>query len=193
MTASMSDGTHLTATTILWRRLDHPGHEFARVWHEGAGWRLAGVAVFAYDKEPCRLDYSVDCDRYWETCAGNLSGWVGDRPVEITIRREAGGRWWLNGTECTGTEVCTDLDLNFTPSTNLLPIRRLGLGIGQEARVTAAWLRFPEFRLEPLAQLYRRTDVTTYRYECASAQFVAELEVDASGFVTRYPHGWVVE
>jgi hypothetical protein len=111
----------------------------------------------------------------------------------MTIRRDASGRWWLNGIECSGTEACIDLDLNFTPSTNLLPIRRLGLVIGQEARVTAAWLRFPEFTLEPLAQLYRRTGITTYHYECVGEQFVAELEVNASGFVTRYPHVWTVE
>jgi len=183
----------VSAETILWRRLDHPGHEFARVWQEDSGWHLAGVAVFAYDQQPCRLDYSVACDRYWRTCASSLSGWVGDRPVDMTMRRDASGRWWRKGSEDSGIEGCVDLDLNFTPSTNLLPIRRLGLRIGQEAQVTAAWLRFPEFTLEPLAQLYRRTGITTYHYECAGEQFVAELEVNESGFVTHYPDIWAVE
>lgn len=81
---------------------------------------------------------------------------------------------------------CIDLDLNFSPSTNLLPIRRLGLAVGQEAAARAAWLRFPSFTLEPLDQRYRRIDAATYRYESAGG-FAADLAVDAAGVVTRYP------
>jgi hypothetical protein len=88
---------------------------------------------------------------------------------------------------------CIDLDLNFSPSTNLLPIRRLDLAIGQEAEVQAAWLRFPSFTLERLEQLYRRIDVATYRYESAGGKFVTELQVNAAGFVTHYPNAWQVE
>lgn len=88
---------------------------------------------------------------------------------------------------------CSDLDLNFSPSTNLLPIRRLGLAIGQEMAVRAAWLRFPSFTLEPLEQLYRRIDAATYRYESAGGRFVTELQVNAAGFVTHYPDFWQVE
>ncbi len=39
--------------------------------------------------------------------------------------------------------VCVDIDLNFSSSTNLLPIRRLDLAIGQDAELTAAWLVSP--------------------------------------------------
>ena len=88
---------------------------------------------------------------------------------------------------------CIDLDLNFSPSTNRLPIRRLGLAIGQEAQVRAAWLRFPSFTLEPLEQIYRRLNATTYRYESAGGKFVAELQVNAAGFVTHYPNFWIEE
>lgn len=37
---------------------------------------------------------------------------------------------------------CVDIDLNFSPSTNLLPIRRFDLSVGASAIVRAAWLRF---------------------------------------------------
>ena len=87
---------------------------------------------------------------------------------------------------------CIDLDLNFSPSTNLLPIRRLNLAVGEEAQVRAAWLRFPSFELEALSQTYRRTAESTYRYE-SSTGFVADLEVNSVGFVTNYPGIWEVE
>ncbi|MGH7311270.1 MAG: putative glycolipid-binding domain-containing protein, partial [Candidatus Rokuibacteriota bacterium] len=152
---------------ILWRRLDQPGHESARLRAHPFGWQLGGTAVFAHDGQPCRLDYGVVCDAAWRTVSGTVAGWVGSETVEITIAVDAARRWWLNGHECPGAAGCTDLDLNFSPSTNLLPIRRLDLAAGAEAEVRAAWLRFPGFSLEPLAQIYRRIDVTTYRYESA--------------------------
>lgn len=71
--------------------------------------------------------------------------------------------------------------------------RRLGLAIGQEAVVRAAWLRFPSFTLEPLELLYRCIDATTYRYESAGGRFVTELHVNAAGFVTYYPNFRQVE
>jgi hypothetical protein len=65
--------------------------------------------------------------------------------------------------------------------------------IGQEMEVRAAWLRFPSFRLEPLAQVYRRIDETRYRYESGGGSFVAELRVNREGFVTYYPNIWEAE
>jgi len=113
--------------------------------------------------------------------------------VEIELSVDSARCWRLNGTECPAVAGCIDLDLNFSPSTNLVPIRRLNLAIGQEARVHAAWLRFPGFVLEPLEQLYRRVGATTYRYESGGGRFVTELQVDAAGFVTHYPGFWQVE
>lgn len=87
----------------------------------------------------------------------------------------------------------TDIDLNFSPSTNLLPIRRLNLAVGEAANVNATWLRFPSFQLELLPQQYRRLGEDIYRYESAGGQFVAELKVNSSGFVLDYPGIWQAE
>ncbi|MCI0394414.1 MAG: putative glycolipid-binding domain-containing protein [Chloroflexi bacterium] len=183
----------MTDQPILWRRLDRPGHESARLFFQESSWRLTGTAVFMHDQQPCRLDYLVVCDAEWQTVAGKVAGWVGRETVEIEIAVDAARRWWLNGMERPEVAGCTDLDLNFSPSTNLLPIRRLELAAGQQAEVQAAWLRFPSFTLEPLPQLYRRLDASTYRYESAGGRFVAELEVNETGFVTHYPKFWQVE
>ncbi len=179
--------------SVLWRRLDQPGHEYGRLFSQHSCWHLAGTAVFAHNQQPCRLDYLVVCDSGWQTLSGKVAGWVGNEAIEIELSADSARRWRLNGTECPELATCIDLDLNFSPSTNLLPIRRLGLAIGQEAAVRAAWLRFPSFTLEPLEQLYRRLDAATYRYESAGGRFVTELQVNAAGFVTHYPNFWQVE
>ena len=183
----------MTDLSILWRRLDQPGHEAARLHFQHASWQLTGTAVFTYNQQPCRLDYLVVCNAAWQTVSAKVEGWIGNETVAVALTVDTARRWWLNGVECPTVAGCIDLDLNFSPSTNLLPVRRLALAIGQEAEVTAAWLRFPDFVLEPLAQRYRRLDVATYRYESAGGSFTTELQVNAAGFVTRYPGFWHCE
>lgn len=147
---------------------------------------LAGTAVFAHAGEPCRLDYRITCDHGFRTRTTVVNGWVGDHDVDLIIEADGAGGWRLNGAECPQVEGCVDVDLNFSPSTNLLPIRRLGLAVGEEAEVRAAWLRFPDFVMEPLLQVYRRTGDRAYHYESGGGEFVSELEVDEAGFVIRY-------
>ena len=178
---------------VLWRRLDRTGHEYTRLSRHGTQWQLTGVAVFQHEQRPCRLDYSVICDGQWRTQAGRVTGWVGDKAVDVAVSVDASRTWRINGAECPEVAGSLDLDLHFSPSTNLLPIRRLNLSIGKQAQVNAAWLRFPGFTLEPLKQVYRRVDDVIYRYESAEGTFVADLKVNAVGFVTLYPQIWAAE
>ena len=183
----------VTERTIIWRRLDTPGHESARLYLVDSNWHLAGTAVFAHEQQPCRLDYLLRCDSRWQTLSGKVNGWVENELIDIEILVDSKHRWLLNGEECAEVDGCIDLDLNFSPLTNLLPIRRLNLAVGQEETVTAAWLRFPSFRFEPLDQMYRRVEASSYHYQSAGGNFVAELEVDDLGFVTRYGDLWRLE
>ncbi len=154
---------------------------------------LTGVAIFEHDSLPCRLDYQVICDLSWSTTSAHVSGWVGKRRVESTVTVDDGRSWKLNGNSCPEVRECTDVDLNFSPSTNLLPIRRLSLAVGERAHVRAAWLRFPGFTLEPLEQSYTRISERAYRYESAGGRFVAELQVNEAGLPTHYGNIWSSE
>lgn len=140
--------------------------------------------------EPSRLDYVVRCDTAWQTSSAAVAGWIGSRAVELRIAADKDRRWTLNGTEYAAVRGCDDIDLSFSPITNLLPIRRLQLTVGGRASVRAAWLRFPECLLEPLDQVYHRIDSDTYRYESGGGSFVALLKVDAVGLVTSYENLW---
>lgn len=179
--------------TLLWQRLDLPGHEACRITSVPTGWRLSGSAVFAYEGDACRLDYAIDCDPGWQTLSATVAGWVGEREVSVGIVRAPSGQWRLNGSDCPQVAGCIDVDLNFSPSTNLLPIRRLALDVGQSASVRAAWLRFPSFTLEPLEQSYARLEENLYQYESAGGRFVAPVTVDEDGLVERYGDLWVRE
>jgi uncharacterized protein len=179
--------------SVLWRWLDRPGHEAARLCFEQGAWHLAGTAVLAHEGEPWRLDYRVICDADWRTRSATIHGWAGERDVALAVEVDAARRWRLNGAECPAVAGCVDVDLGFTPSTNLLPIRRLALAVGQEAPVRAAWLRFPSLTLEPLEQRYRRTGETSYAYESGGGTFTAVLQVNDAGLVLHYPPFWRAE
>ena len=153
---------------------------------------LQGAAVWLQEADPCRLDYRIVCDPQWHTRSVTVTGFVGAHDVDIEIASGPEG-WTLDGRPCPQVAGAVDIDLNFSPSTNLLPIRRLDLAIGEERGVRAAWLRFPGFALEPLEQTYRRLDRHTYRYSSADGAFVRDLPVDARGFVLAYPDFWRAE
>ncbi|HTG33518.1 MAG TPA: putative glycolipid-binding domain-containing protein [Thermoanaerobaculia bacterium] len=178
---------------VLWRRRDLPGHEACRVTALATGWRIAGTAVFLYERQACRLDYTIGCDATWRTLAAKVLGWVGDQDVEVEVLRDLSGDWQLNGRDCPEVAGCIDIDLNFSPVTNTLPIRRLDLKVGEAAPVRAAWLRFPSFSLEPLEQSYARLDKNLYRYESAGGRVVARIGVDEQGLVTEYGDIWARE
>jgi hypothetical protein len=179
--------------SILWRGILFPGHEACRLVSQESGWQMEGTAVFSHEGQICRLDYRIRCDSGWQTVSAKVRGWLDKRVIDIQIKTDTNGRWWLNEVEQPSVMGCMDVDLNFGPSTNLLPIRRLDLAIGQAAEVRAAWLPFPSFELEPLSQLYRRLDETTYQYESNGGQFVAVLKVNRAGFVVDYSGLWLAE
>jgi hypothetical protein len=180
-------------STILWRRLDTPGHEVGELARTPAGWELSGVALLADDGRPCRLDYRIECDAAWHTRRLQLGGHIGGAPAALELTRNAHDEWHADGRPLPELQGCVDVDLAFSPSTNLLPIRRLGLAVGDHASVRTAWVRFPTLHLEVLEQVYTRLDADTYRYESAGGSFRRDLTVTEEGLVTEYPDLWRAE
>jgi len=153
---------------------------------------LSGVAVISERGAPCRVRYEIDCDSEWRTLACLLTGEIGNRAIKTSIKRE-GPTWTVNNVAIPEVTGCEDIDLGFSPATNLLPIRRLGLKDGETAAVPAAWVRFPELTLQLLEQKYTRLGNDKYRYESAGGAFRRDLKVDDKGFVLEYPDLWYAE
>lgn len=178
---------------IRWSRLDVPGQEAAELTQTTNGWRLSGNATFEHAGGTASLTYDIRCDPNWLTENVTVSGIAGEREIDLELLRNHAGEWSVNGSKAWEVTGCDDIDLNFSPSTNMLPIRRLNLEIGQSAEVRAAWLRFPSFTLEPFQQTYTRTAADRYVYESAGGEFRRELTVDTAGFVLEYPGLWLAD
>ena len=180
----------LTIATILWKRLDTPGHEACRLVRRQQGWQLEGDASFVYEGDQCNLSYEVQCDETWRTLSAHVAGLVRSVELNCRVQRMNDGTWFLNEVTQPNASGCVDLDLGFTPATNLIAVRRLNLAIGQERGAPAAYLSFPEFKLELLEQHYHRTHRTKYAYRAPSFGYFAVLEVSDIGFITSYPGLW---
>ncbi|MGK2960948.1 MAG: putative glycolipid-binding domain-containing protein [Gemmatimonadaceae bacterium] len=190
----MTDDSQRTAgERIVWVRLDIPGHESCEQIRTADGWQLRGVAVLAYENQPCRLEYDIHCDGQWLTDVTAITGHVGANTIDLELRRNPAGEWTSNGSKVWELTGCDDVDLNFSPSTNMLPVRRMNLAVGGSAQVRAAWVRFPSFSIEPFEQTYTRLGPETYRYESADGKFSRDLTVDEAGFVLDYPGIWRAE
>ena len=180
-------------TSILWRRLDQPGHDSARLTESPAGAIVEGTAVFSEAGLPCRLDYRIQCDAAWRTLSAHVCGWLDTTAIDLVIAADAARAWTVNGQPCPDVQGCEDVDLSFTPATNLLPIRRTGLAVGARAAVRAAWLGFPALTLAPLRQTYERVAERRYVYQSDGGAFRAILDTHPAGFVTHYEGLWRCE
>lgn len=161
-----------------------------RLW---SGWRLFGAVELHHESPKACLSHVTTCDAHWRTRDCEVTGFIGDAPIAVHIRRDFAGRWSVGDVPVPEITGCVDIDLAFSPVTNLLPIRRLALPIGGTAAVRAAWLRFPELTLEVLEQTYTRVDHNRYLYESADGAFRRELTVDDDGLVLEYPGLWIAE
>lgn len=176
--------------TALWKRLDVTGHDAARIETAPGGHLLQGTAVFRHEDGPACVSYSLDIAPDWSTRRGLVQGFAGERAFALEIVRDADG-WTLDGVAQPGLAHLMDLDLGFTPATNLQQLRRMPLAIGEAADIKVAWFDVGAERLVELPQYYRRLDESRYAYRGFS--YAATLEMAPSGFVKLYPELWEME
>lgn len=181
--------------SFFWRRIGGgTGSDVCRV-HQRAdgGWDLRGMAVFHDEGLACDLGYVVRVDAQWVTQSAQVNGHCGERLVDLHFHPDTDGRWRTGqggGPDAdTGisASACPDMDLNFSPATNMIAIRRMALRVGKEAQAPAAWLSFPDLRLRELPQVYRRLDAVRYQYDAPTVGYSGVLQVCGDGAVVEYP------
>jgi hypothetical protein len=175
-------------TSILWERLDMPGFDRATVAHDAAGYRIAGTALFSRGGASYDIRYSVIVDTQWNTrvVAAHVDGPDGER--RLSLRADEDGRWTTGEEVLPDFDGVRDVDLAFTPATNTLPIRRLGLVVGEGADIDVAYVAFPDRRMGRETRRYERLADDVYRYSVGGRSL--DLSVQGDGLVTGFPEHW---
>jgi len=176
-----------TIVKAQWRALDREGEDRCRLAQLENGWLLIGHARFKDSYGHAALDYVVRCDAEWHTLGADVAGTHGGRELRVSLERE-GSIWALNGQAQPQVRGAVDVDLAFTPATNLMPIRRLYAADKLHSR--AAWLTYPACELKPLDQTYTSVTSEIVTYAALQTGYVTQLCVDPSGFATLYPGVW---
>ena len=174
--------------TIVWKRLDTSGLEYAEIALDPLS--IEGRVVVVEESVPFAVAYRVTCDAGGATERAALRVRCGGVEREHLLIREQTGGWTLDGVPKSQLEGLLDVDLSVTPSTNTPTLRRLRLAVGQSAEVTAAWVRFPSLEVAPLRQIYRRVSPGSYAYRAPDLDFEALLECDEEGLVITYSGLW---
>jgi hypothetical protein len=169
-----------TTRRVLWQRSDVPGTEWCRLTMGPGGSSLAGTVTLAWEGAPWRIEYAIELDAAGRT---RHLAVVADG-VDLILEADGHGRWTRHGSVLIDDPDALDCDLGFSPSTNTLPIRRLGLAVGETREIAVAWVLFPSFEVVLGRQSYERLAERTWRYR--STGFEADLTVDEDGLVDAY-------
>lgn len=184
----MEKGGMMMTYDVIWKRLEGEGLEYCTVTLQPA--TVIQGKVICADADRCFVEYEVKCDAEGGTEEVVVRYHEEQKIRTLRLERDHQDRWTVNGVvqdELTGAK---DIDIGVTPSTNVLPIRRLQLEIGQCAEVMAAWICFPQFTVQPLLQSYEKTGDNTYIYRSIDSGYTAHLQVDANGVAINYEDQW---
>jgi hypothetical protein len=172
---------------VLWQGLIAPSMERFILVASANGFEFNGLLLQAHQDVPYVARYTIQVDEGWRTRAVEVELENGGRK-SLSLSTDGAGHWTDHGKPISDLDGCVDVDLEWSPSTNTLPIRRLALSPGESKAVTAAWVRFPSLEVERLEQSYERIDDRRYHYR--SGRFTAELLVDDDGLVVQYGFNW---
>lgn len=172
-------------TSMRWERLDVPGTDECRLFQTDSGWHLAGRAQFTDQGQRHDIEYTVDSAENWNTWRAEIKG-----TANHLIQRKS-GQWFLDGVlqEDIAKDI-TQIDFGFTPATNYMQLKQMGLEIGEEVDCVVAWFDLGEPELVYLHQVYGRIDDNSYEYNSPSYRYHETLVIAENGFVLVYPHLW---
>jgi len=172
---------------LAWTALQWPGLEHVIASFTDSGFQADSQLVTAED-DPFRAGYELLCDAAWRVRGLTVRVTSSAGPRTLTLSVTSDGHWTVNGQARPDLDGCVDLDINRTPLTNTLPIRRLSWSPQVAVDLDVAYVSVPELDVRPVKQQYTQLEPDRYRYE--SGDFRADLPVDQNGLVVDYPGLW---
>jgi uncharacterized protein len=176
-----------TERSIRWSAWEgfEDGLEHLDIRRHGGETVASGIIVGA-DEDSCYgLTYDLVVDEAWRVREARLRTTAGHA---LHLESDGQGTWRADSQPRPDLEGCIDIDIEATPLTNTLPIRRLSLGRGRSAAIDVAYIRVPSLAVEVGRQRYTALEPgSLYRFESLDSGFRADLPVDHEGFVMNYP------
>lgn len=174
-----------------WRLLGEDGREgfeVARFEMRSDCVIVHGSSVGVESGKGWAIRYRVELDSRWRTRRATIEN---EGSEILKIRTDGVGRWLIGGARRPQLDGCLDLDIEASVVTNLAPVRRLALRVGQSSAAPAVYVRTKESRVERLEQSYARSPDAAGRvvFDYAAPRFAyrADLQFARDGLVAVYP------
>lgn len=175
---------------VTWISLDETMFEHLRLHQSASGFQADGLIVRRAGDRAARFRYHIEGDDAWRLRGVRVS--AEDGGPAVTLLSDGEGRWTDGtGRVLSALDGCHDVDIQASPFTNTLAIRRLRLEPGRAAEVRVAFITVPELEVRAFRQRYTRLGGddprAVYRYESLESDFRSELPVDGDGLLLEYP------
>lgn len=174
----------------LWRSLDNPGFEHVRVDDSHPGWDVYdSMVVREYEGEIRRGGYTLIVDKSFRTLEIRIMAEQEPGSMAALHLLASGDGTWTDQDErrIPSLDGVIDVDIQWSPLTNTLPVRRLAMKAGDEQDISVAYIELPSLTLRRVEQHYTRVGDTTVRYASQTRDFVRDIVLDDDGFVLEYP------
>lgn len=174
--------------SVLWDNPHDHSREYFILSYNNEGYSLKGT-VITLNEKPTLVNYEIHCSTNWLTRSVQIRKESEATTKGLTLKINNDQNWFSEGSPMESMKDLFDIDLDFSPATNTIHIRRLNLDVGESRVVDAVWVRLEGLTFERLTQKYARIDESHYEYENPSG-FRAVLEVDELGLIVRYGEIW---
>jgi hypothetical protein len=178
------------STELLWRSINAPGFEHVRIDNGHPGWTVFdSMFVRVHEGAVKRGGYTLIIDKEWNTL--ELRIMVEDQPGQMIAQHvlaTGDGRWTdADERHIPSLDGVRDVDIQWSPLTNTLPVNRLCMKPGDEHDITVAYFSLPDLGIAPVRQHYTSVNDGVVRYSSDTRDFVRDLKIDDQGFVIDYP------
>jgi uncharacterized protein len=147
-----------------------------------------GAAVVTEQRTPVSVWYEIECDGQWRVRRVDLSV-LTTTTENLVLVSDGEGHWTdADGHGLSELEGCIDIDLDITPFTNTLPIRRLNWARGKSSTLKVAYWNLPNIKPRRVDQRYTCLKIgELWLYEDLVSATDYTLPTDADGLVLDYP------
>lgn len=174
---------------LIWQHLDAAGWEHVRVITEHPGWMVFdSILVREANNQVLRGGYTLVVDKQWrtlelrfmlESAPGSMQG--------IHLLTEGDGRWTdANEQHIPELDGILDVDIQWSPLTKTLPLKRLDMQVGAEHELRVAYISLPKLALQVVEQVFSRPDDSTIAFSAPGEPDKDLITVDQNGYVTDY-------
>lgn len=172
----------MISTSARWVPVAGTGLEHTLLTATADGYVARSVVIGEGNSFTCE----IGMDHGWRTTSFSVVALDGRT---LAMASPVPGQWLgADGQRVPALDGCIDLDREFSPFTNTLPVRRLAFEKGDSREFTMLYV--PTDTLEPFADGQRYTCLEPGRrflYEAVDGSFSDEIEFDDDGLVRNYP------